>query len=321
MVTVNEGETVKLFNKVQATFWRNGHILGSAYVDVDCFGKRIVFSGDLGRPVSGLLFPPHDCVRADFLIMESTYGDHIHPTALASNELEKIILETIEVKGNLLIPSFAVGRAQELMLLISELKKSNRIPDIPTYMDSPMGADATRVFLSHPSWHKLSPEQCIAFRKDVTVIRRFEESLRVIQEKGSEIVIAASGMLTCGRALYYLQNYVGGSENTILFTGYQAEGTRGRALLNGAHEVRMHGKYFKVAAKIKSLSAVSAHADQKEMIDWMSSLRKAPRKVFLVHGENSARDAFRVKLQSELNWVIETPELLAEYELFRVSNK
>ena len=314
--TVEDGEQRQVMHKVSATFRRNGHILGSSFIEVDCFGKRIVFSGDLGRPTSALLPTPVSLTRADFLVMESTYGDRIHSSIQSADELTEMILDTLRDKGNLLIPSFAVGRAQELMHMINELKKANRIPDVPVYLDSPMGADATRIFINHPKWHKLSPEQCESIQQHVTIIRKFEDTVKVIHRKESKIVIAASGMLTGGRVLFYLEKYLKDKKNTILLTGYQSEGTRGRALQDGVHEIRMHGVYVRVVAKIRSLSSMSAHADQREMLDWMTPLEKAPERVFLVHGERSAREAFRVKIQSELNWSVDTPEMLEKIELF-----
>ena len=253
--------------------------------------------------------------------MESTYGDRIHSSVSPSDELADIIIDTVHSKGNLLIPSFAVGRAQELMQLINELKKANRIPNIPVYMDSPMGADATRIFMHQSGWHKLTPDQCLAIQEDVNIIRKFADTLNVIKKKESKIIIAASGMLTGGRVLFYLEKYLEDARNTILLTGYQSEGTRGRALLEGVHELRMHGSYVHVKARIRSLSSMSAHADQKEMMDWMSTISPAPEKVFLVHGENNSREAFRVKIQSEFKWYVETPQSMEEFKLFDVEAK
>jgi metallo-beta-lactamase family protein len=318
MRTTEEGTSIEVLKNVNATFWRNGHILGSSFIEINCFGKTLIFSGDLGRPVSALLHPPKAPGHADYLIMESTYGDRVHSTSLPSDELAEIILDTFRGHGNLLIPSFAVGRAQELMHLINELKKLNRIPDIPVYLDSPMGADATQIFVQHPKWHKLTPEACESLHESITIIRKFEDTIQVMRRKESKIVIAASGMLTGGRVLFYLENYLKDKRNTILFTGYQSEGTRGRALMEGAREIRMHGAYVKVAAKVCSLSSMSAHADQKEMMDWMGNMKKAPSKVFLVHGENSAREAFRVKIQEEFGWTVETPLDPDEVGLFEV---
>ncbi|MFZ5999296.1 MAG: MBL fold metallo-hydrolase RNA specificity domain-containing protein [Bacteroidota bacterium] len=301
---------------VAVTFRPNGHILGSCFLEIDLVGKRIVFSGDLGRPISTLLHTPSPLQRADYLIMESTYGDRVHPAVQSIDELADVIVDTMHQKGNLLIPSFAVGRAQELMHLINELKRSNRIPDVPVYMDSPMGASATEIFRRYPSWHKLSPDQCESIFSRIKIIHRLEDTFEVIDAPGAKIVIAASGMLTGGRVLFYLEKYLENKRNTILLTGFQPEGTRGRALLDGAYELRIHGAYYSVRAQVKSLSAMSGHADQKEMLDWLGTVSEIPGKVFLVHGENGARDAFRVKIESTLGWQVEVPSMPEEFELF-----
>jgi metallo-beta-lactamase family protein len=309
-------QNVQLNSNISFRFRPNGHILGSAFIEIFCYGKKILFSGDLGRPVSTLLNEPVKPSPADFVIMESTYGDRLHPEVNIDDQLSDVIIDTAHQKGNLLIPSFAVGRAQELMHLINQLKKNNRIPNLPVYMDSPMGAEATSIFRRYPLWHKLSKDECGAFVNDVTIIRKFEDTINVADQPGPKIVIAASGMLTGGRVLYYLEKYLQSKKNTILFTGYQSEGTRGRAILNGAHEVKIHGTYVPIRMKISSLSAMSGHADQKEMIAWLSNITPAPQKIFLVHGENGAREALRVKIESSLSWSVVLPTQSEEYALF-----
>jgi metallo-beta-lactamase family protein len=317
-VVIEEGKRIALSPNVQATFEKNGHILGSAFIDVLCYGKRILFSGDLGRPSSILLAAPTDPPPADYVIMESTYGDRCHPSSNLLDELAEVVVDTIQRKGNLLIPSFAVGRAQELMHLLTVLKKANRIPGVPVYLDSPMGASATAVLKAHASWHKLSPTECDAMFENVTIISDFSDTLKVAETSGSKIIIAASGMLTGGRVLFYLEKYIENSRNTILLTGFQSEGTRGRSLVEGAHELKMHGAYYKVRAKVHSLSSISGHADQSEMLAWLGKVGGQPAMTFLVHGENAPRDAFRVKLETTLNWNVATPGWLDEIELFKI---
>jgi metallo-beta-lactamase family protein len=300
---------------VNVTFFPNGHILGSCYLVVEAGGKRILFSGDLGRPVSPLLNSPTPIKPADYLVMESTYGDRLHSPDSAIDQLDDVILDTLRQKGNLLIPSFAVGRAQELMHLMNELKKQHQIPDVPVYLDSPMGANATEIFRRYPSWHKLTQQQCNSIFEGIRIVSRFEETLEVIGTPGSKIIIAASGMLTGGRVLHYLEKYLEVKRNTILLTGFQSEGTRGRALLDNVPEIKMHGSYYSVRARVRSLSTMSGHADQQEMIQWLSQIGEPPRKTFLVHGENSAREAFRVKLETTLGWRVEIPEQMQEIDL------
>jgi len=312
---VEPNKPISIGEQCKVTFHPNGHILGSCYLLVETSGKKILFSGDLGRPVSPLLNAPTPITTADYLVMESTYGDRLHPTDSVPYQLGEVINNTLRLKGNVLIPSFAVGRAQELMHLVNELKKNNRIPDVPVFLDSPMGANATEIFRKYPSWHKLTQEQCNSIFEDVHIISRFEETFDVIDTPGSKIIIAASGMLTGGRVLYYLEKYLENKRNTILLTGFQSEGTRGRALQDGVPELKMHGSYYPVKAQVKTLSAMSGHADQQEMIQWLSQISEPPKKVFLVHGENNAREAFRVKIETTLGWKVETPGRLQEVSL------
>jgi len=203
-------------------FVKNGHILGSSFVDMICYGKKIVFSGDIGKNHSAILNAPSILEEADFIIMESTYGDRVHSPIPAKDELADVTNETIHNKGKLLIPSFAVGRAQKLMHLINQLKKENHIPNIPIFMDSPMGANATDILYKYPQWHKLTPKECKAVRKEIFIIRDFRDNLKKIKQKGSNVVIAASGMLTGGRVLQYMKQYIGDKKNTILLVGFQA---------------------------------------------------------------------------------------------------
>ena len=186
------------------------------------------------------------------------------------------------------------------MHLINELKKEIRIPDVPVYMDSPMGASATNVLSKYPSWHKLTKEQSNAVFEKIKIITDFKDTLNILDDTTCKIVIAASGMLTGGRVIEYLRKYIEDKKNTILLVGFQTEGTRGRALRRGLHEIKMFGKYFQVKANVKEISSLSAHADQGEMIQWLKQFTKRPEKIFLVHGESSARDAFRVKILDEL---------------------
>lgn len=290
----------ELSPEIKFRFIKNGHILGSAFIEMICYGKKIIFSGDIGRNNSELMLPPETINECDFLIMESTYGDRNHKITTSKEELADVINDSIRAKGNLLIPSFAVGRAQELMHLINELKKEIRIPDIPVYMDSPMGASATKVLSKYPAWHKLTSEQCNAVFENIHIITDFRDTRKVIEDKKIKIVIAASGMITGGRVLEYMKNYIEDRRNTILLVGYQAEGTRGRALRSGVEEIKFFGKYFKVIANIREISSLSAHADQNEMMSWLKSFTKKPVKIFLVHGEAASRDAFRIKIFDEL---------------------
>jgi metallo-beta-lactamase family protein len=315
-----DNEWIPVAPGIEFRFLQNGHILGSCFIELNCFEKKIVFSGDIGRLSDPVMKPPAIIEGADFLIMESTYGDRLHGTIPAKDELADIINDTIHQNGNLLIPSFAVGRAQQLMHLVSQLKKEIRIPGVPVFMDSPMGADATKVLLRYPAWHKLSVEECNAVCRDINIITDFHDTLKTIALKGSKIIIAASGMITGGRVLEYLKNYIEDKKNTILLVGYQAAGTRGRALRSGAFEIKIFGKYYKVRARVKEISSMSAHADQKEMLDWMKQFKKVPQRIFLVHGEAQAQEIFRIKIQDELKTQVVIPKQNDEIVLFSKQN-
>jgi metallo-beta-lactamase family protein len=312
----DDNEWINISQNIEFRFIQNGHILGSCFVQINCFGRKILFSGDIGRSNDDIMKPPSIVEEAEFLVMESTYGDRLHATTPVKDELAEIINDTIHQSGNLLIPSFAVGRAQQLMHLVNQLKKANHIPNVPVFMDSPMGAEATKVLLKYPAWHKLSEEESNAVGHNINIITDFKDTLKVIALKGSKIIIAASGMITGGRVLEYLKNYIEDKKNTILLVGYQAEGTRGRALRNKAHEIKMFGKYYKVLARVKEISSLSAHADQKEMLDWMKQIKKRPQKIFLVHGEPQGQETFRVKIQDELRTEVVIPKQNDEAILF-----
>jgi metallo-beta-lactamase family protein len=313
---IDDNKWEQISENIKFRFIKNGHILGSSYIEFECFSKKIIFSGDLGRSNSDLMYPPNNADGCDFLVMESTYGDRLHPQISPKLELADIINDCIRNKGNLLIPSFAVGRAQELMFLINQLKKEIKIPDIPVIMDSPMGASATTAYLHHKDWHKLSAQQCEDMSKQIRIITDFDETKSMIADPHIKIVIAASGMLTGGRVLEYLRNYIDDPRNTVLLVGYQAEGTRGRALRSHVHEVKVFGKFYAVRASIREISTLSAHADQGEMLNWLKAMTKKPEKIFLVHGEPAVREAFRVKIDDELHIKCETPVQSQEMMLF-----
>jgi metallo-beta-lactamase family protein len=313
--TQNDNSEIRLFPQTSFEFTKNGHILGACFLTINCLGKRIVFSGDIGRPNSELLECPNKPRFADYLIMESTYGDRVHPHSDIQTELEKTINETYAKNGILMIPSFAVGRAQEIMFHINQLKRQNKIPYLPVYLDSPMGADATRIFINHPKWHKLKSHTEDILTKDVHIIRDYKDTLEIMADKSPKIIIAASGMVTGGRILNYLGTYGDNPNNTILLVGYQGEGTRGRSLKEGALSLKFYGEYHAILAEVQSTDCLSAHADQSEMIGWLSELETKPKYTFLVHGERHAQEIFRVKIQDELNFKVVLPEMEEEFIL------
>ncbi len=300
---------VKLSEHISYRFKYNGHIIGSTFIELDIEGKRFVFSGDVGRNDDILLDNPKKPEWADYLFIESTYGNKLHPEDDIDELLSKLIIDTINNKGNLIIPSFAVERLQSLMFILWELYKKNKIPNIPVYIDSPMGNNVLNVFKRFPKWHKLSDKEYKAMCKHVNIIQSYKETWETIDNPRSKIVIAGSGMVTGGRVLTYLKQLIDEPSTTVLLVGYQAEGTRGRQLLEGAHEIKFYGKYYPVKATIKHIESLSAHADQKDLLDWMSDIKNIPEMVYLVHGEPTAQDAFKIKIQDTYDWNVTIPKL------------
>jgi len=298
-----------LFDGIKVRYQYNGHILGATFIEIDAAGKRLVFSGDIGREEDYLLFPPKKPEQADLLFIESTYGDRLHPEGNIEEELLQIIQQTYQDGGTLIIPSFAVERTQTLMYLLWKLREKGLMPNMPVYMDSPMGANVLHVFHRSAAWHKLPKEDCDKMCDYIQTVSSFRETWEVIDNKSPKIVIAGSGMVTGGRVLTYLTKYIEKPETRLLLVGYQAEGTRGRQLQEGAHEVKIYGKYYPVKAKIILLQGLSAHADQRELLDWLGGIKNMPEKVFIVHGEAHAADVLRVKIKDEHGWECIVPEL------------
>ena len=313
--TSNDIEWNILSPNISFRFLKNSHILGSAFLEIKCYDKKIVFSGDIGRQKNELLDAPSIIEEADYLIMESTYGDRNHPNREPIDDLEKVILSTIQKNGTLLIPSFAVERAQDLLFLINKLKASKRIKDIPVYLDSPMGAATTATFLKFPKWHKLNLDESNSITKNITIIQDFSDTLKLMKDQQSKIIIAASVMLSGGRILSYITEFGKNKKNTILIVGYQAEGTRGRALKEGIKELKIHGKYYPITAEIEYTDTMSGHADQTEMLSWIKSFKKKPKQIFLVHGEPQAQSIFRVKIKDETKIDVIIPELNSEFSV------
>jgi len=318
-VTVDDLVTIKLSAHISFQFKRNGHILGSCFVDMDCYGKKIVFSGDIGRYRSDFFEAPTEITGADYVFMESTYGDRLHDQKSPAIQLAKAILDTYKRHGNILIPAFAVGRAQEVMKILSDLKRANQIPySIPVYLDSPMAADATDILSRYPAWHKLSQSECANIYNDTEINREFKGTKTILADKHhSKIIIAASGMITGGRVLEYMKNYAPDKRNSILLIGFQAEGTRGRALAEGEKEVKIHGQLVSIKAKVIEISGLSAHGDQAEMLLWLKGFKKKPKKVFLIHGEADVMIKFKQKIKTDLNISTYVMPLNAAVQLFK----
>lgn len=298
---IDENEEIRLSDHISCMFKPCGHIIGACSVKITCFGKIIVFSGDIGRNHSAVLAPPDFFFQADFLVMESTYGDRLHENKDLSDQLEYWINKTLKDRGNIIIPCFAVGRAQEIMYILQELRNENKIPvSIPVVLDSPMAASATEIMVRYSGYTLVDTQKWNDIIEKIYITKDYTETQEIIAEKKSKIIIAGSGMITGGRVLEYLKHYIGDSRNTVLIVGFQAEGTRGRALLNRSHELKMHGKFYEVRAHIAEITGLSAHADQSELIEWVKKYEIPPKQIMLVHGESSALEALRVKIQTDL---------------------
>ncbi len=319
--------TLALFEPIPKDHWEsagdhlkfrfrfNGHILGACFIELVMADRHIVFSGDVGRPADPLLAPPERPVRADVLFLESTYGNKNHPDIDIESSLQEHINATIREAGVCIIPSFAVERLQTVMYLLWKLVRANRIPNLPIYADSPMGENVLDLFARFPHWHKLPMEDYRQMRRQIKVISEYRDTWKAIDDPRPKIVVAGSGMLSGGRVLTYLSQLLDRPTTRILLVGYQAEGTRGRNLLEGAHELKIFGKYIPVAAKVIQLDSLSAHADQGELLDWVSDISTPPGYIFLVHGEPTAQDALRVKLENEKGWLVRIPGLMETIEI------
>ena len=289
-------------------FRRAGHILGAASVLFEWHGRTIAFSGDLGRYGDPLMLDPEPFERADYLLVESTYGDRVHNAQDPQDALSEIVGATIARGGTVVIPAFAVGRAQTLLFHLHKLRASGRIPSVPVFIDSPMALDATDVFSRNKADHRLSADETRKACAAAKYVRSMEDSKALDTDRRPKIILSASGMATGGRVLYHLKRYVSDERNTILFAGFQAGGTRGAAMLAGATSIKIHGEYFPVHAQVENLDMLSAHADANEIMRWLRGFKAAPRTTFITHGEPAAADALRRRIEEELHWQVIVPD-------------
>jgi metallo-beta-lactamase family protein len=294
----------------------NGHILGSAFVRIHNHTTSILFSGDIGRPNDILMKAPVRINQADYLVLESTYGNRLHTQEDPKLKLAAIINKTTKRKGVVIIPVFAVGRAQELLYYIHLLKSSGAIDqNIPVYLNSPMAVDATEIFSHHHENHRLTQEQSNALFHTAHMVNSVEESKQLNLSKGPMIILSASGMASGGRVVHHLKAFAPHSKNTILFVGFQAAGTRGYAMLDGAESIKIHGEYIPVRADVEYISNLSAHADYAEIIDWLGGFEMPPKKTFITHGEPVAADAMRLHVEEQLHWQVVVPDYLETFSL------
>lgn len=299
----------------RARFRRNGHILGSASILLRADDTELVFSGDLGRPSDPLLHAPRSVERADYLVLESTYGGRRHPEEDPAEELAEVVRRTAARGGVVVVPAFAVGRAQTVLLHLGRLRAAGAIPPLPTFLDSPMARDVSELFERHAAELRIDAADWRELARDVTITNSVEDSKAIDRRAGPLVVVSASGMATGGRVVHHLKAFAPDHRNTILFAGFQAQGTRGQALVSGAETIRIHGADVPVRAEVRVLDGLSAHADEGEILQWLASLREPPRETFLTHGEPLASDLLRRAVQDRLGWSCRAPEHLEAVEL------
>lgn len=303
------GEEVRLPQGATIHLRRTGHIIGAASIVVNWGARSVAFSGDLGRYNDPTMCDPAPIEHADYLLVESTYGNRPHAPGDPAEALAATIDATVTRGGTVVIPAFAVGRTQNLLFHLQQLKARGRLANVPIFLDSPMAMDASEIFCRDTADHKLSPAECRAACAVAHYVRGVEESKALTANPMPKVIISASGMATGGRVLHHLKRYAPEARNTILFAGFQAGGTRGAAMVAGAEAIKIHGAYVPVHAEVKNLDMLSAHADATEIMRWLRGFRAAPRMTFIVHGEAAASDALRQRIEEELRW----PCMVAEH--------
>lgn len=310
------GEKFEVANGLRATMHPAGHILGAAVVSLSDSSTTITFSGDLGRPDDLLMVPPSVIEHTDYLVVESTYGNRTHDKEDPKIALGKIIRETAARGGVTVIPSFAVGRAQELLYGIHLLKESGDIPaSLPIFLNSPMATNALELYYKHRRQHRLTQVQTEAMCRTARIVNSVEESIALNRKQMPMVIIAASGMATGGRVLHHLKSFAPDPRNTILFAGFQAGGTRGAAMLDGAQAIKIHGEYVSLRARVEQIGNLSAHADADEILHWLSHFKQAPKQTFITHGEAAGADALRMRIEQELKWKCRVPDYRESFEL------
>lgn len=313
--TVEYDHEITLAEGLKLKFTPSGHILGSAFVTLNNQKTTVVFSGDLGRPIDLIMKPPSPISNADYLLIESTYGDRTHSDTNPVDQLAEVINKTVKRNGVVIIPAFSVGRSQSFLYAIHLLKSQKRIEDSPVYLNSPMSINAMGIYCDHRPEHRLTPEQCREMCNVAKYVSTPEESKALNKKKGPMIIISASGMATGGRVLHHLKEFAPDAKNTVLLAGFQAAGTRGQALLNGAKRLKIHGQEVAVNAEVDVIHGFSAHADQNEILAWLRNVSQAPKMTFITHGEPLSAKGLETRIQKDLNWKTRIPEYLEKVEL------
>jgi metallo-beta-lactamase family protein len=287
-----------------------GHILGAATIECDWNGVKVVFSGDLGRFDDAMMLDPEPISSADYLIVESTYGNRQHNRTDPQEALAEVINRTTARGGTVVIPAFAVGRVQSLLYHLERLSAAGRLTNVPIFLDSPMAINASEMLCTHLDDHRLTAEACTKACDIAHYVREVDESKALTNNPVPKVIISASGMATGGRVLHHLKRYAPDRRSTILFAGFQAAGTRGAAMVAGADSIKIHGGQVPVRAEVQNLSMLSAHADADEILRWLRGFKAAPRMTFISHGEPEASEALRARIAGELGWACKIPEHL-----------
>jgi len=319
------GEHCKIGSDIRVKLKDAGHMLGSSFVDIKTTNngssRKIFFCGDFGRPDRPLMSDPVQAFNVDYLVLESTYGSRLHKNVSAEEELARVIRESANRGGVLVIPAFSVGRTQILLYMIRELEEQGKIRSMPVYMDSPMSINATGIFEKHiadldlTARVKILEGKKILHPKQLTFCKSTKESRAINEIRGKAIIISASGMVNGGRILHHMIQRLPHPQNTVLFIGYQAEGTRGRQILEGAETVKMHGQQVPVKARIENIQGFSGHPDSNEIIAWLMGFNKPPEKTFIVHGEPDSSAALARRIREKFGWEVEVPGFGQSFEL------
>jgi metallo-beta-lactamase family protein len=300
---------------VVARFRRQGHILGAASVALSREGRTLAFSGDLGRPHDPVMHPPEPPPACDWMVVESTYGDRRHPSTSLRADLQQALARALGRGGVVVVPAFAVGRAQLVLHLVVQLQAAGRLPDVPVYLNSPMASAVADLYRRHPGEHRLDAGALALLQRKVLVTESVEQSKALNRRHGPMVIVSASGMATGGRVLHHLVAFAPDPRNMILLSGFQAGGTRGASLARGDDSVRIFGQDVPVRAEVVQLASASAHADADEILAWLRGAPAAPRRVFVTHGEPDPADALRRRIGRELGWEAGVPEALQPYDL------
>lgn len=317
---------IQITPDIKATFYDAGHVLGSSMIELTSNNngkeKRAVFSGDIGRWGKPILCEPTTFQKADYVFMETTYGNRLHEDKEPSvRKLRRIIMDTEKRGGNIVIPTFAIERAQELLFYLSSLSRENKIPQLMVFVDSPMAINVTEVFKNYTEYFDEETKELIKHGKSpfdfpsLKTTRLASESKEINNTKETSIIMAGSGMCTGGRIKYHLRNNIIRPESTVLFVGYQAKGTLGREILERPQSARILGNVYPVKARIEKINGFSAHADRDELLRWVSGFQETPEKIFLIHGEQEVTESFASLLKDKIKSEIIVPEYLREYNL------